>query len=413
MEGRIYGLLGRKLGHSYSVYVHKKLGNNDYKLYEIEPEELGDFIRNENVGGLNVTIPYKVEAMKYCDVISQEAEKIGAVNTVVRRGGKIYGYNADQFGFISMLVKGGIDLENKKVIILGSGGASKTALYCSELLGAKETVIISRSGENNYGNIEKHFDADIIINATPVGMFPENGKSPIDLTKFTKCVGVADMIYNPLRTQLLLEADALDIPCIGGLSMLTAQGKKSAELFFNTEYPDDATDSITREIVSETENIVLIGMPGSGKSVIGQKLAEISGREIIDTDAEVEKETNKKIPQIFAEYGEGKFREIESKIIASAGKLHGKIIVTGGGAVTVEKNYASLKQNGRIYEIIRDLSLLETRGRPLSENANLSEMLGKRRPLYEKFRDTAVNNGKTPLEAANEIWGDFIENSCD
>ena len=411
MEEKIYGLLGRKLGHSYSVNVHRKLGNNAYRLYELERGSLKEFIRSGNVGGLNITIPYKVEAMKYCDVISPEAEEIGAVNTVVRKNGRVYGFNTDKYGFIYMLEKGGIDVIEKKVIVLGSGGASKTACYCVKKLGAKEVTVISRSGNDNYGNISKHFDAEIIINATPVGMFPENGNSPIELENFTSCEGVADMIYNPLRTKLLLDSERLGIKYTGGLSMLTAQAKKAAEYFFDTEYPDSITDKITDEIIRECENIVIIGMPGSGKSVIGKALAKITGREVFDTDTEIEKNTGKSIPRIFSEDGEEKFRETESETLAYLGKQNGKIIVTGGGAVTVEKNYLSLKQNGRIYETVRDISLLSRDGRPLSQGANLYEMYAERRPMYEKFRDVSINNNKTPEDAAEEIRRDFYENS--
>ncbi|MBR5721318.1 MAG: shikimate kinase, partial [Clostridia bacterium] len=386
-------------------------GNNAYRLYELERGSLKEFIRSGNVGGLNITIPYKVEAMKYCDVISPEAEEIGAVNTVVRKNGRVYGFNTDKYGFIYMLEKGGIDVIEKKVIVLGSGGASKTACYCVKKLGAKEVTVISRSGSDNYGNISKHFDAEIIINATPVGMFPENGNSPIELENFTSCEGVADMIYNPLRTKLLLDSERLGIKYTGGLSMLTAQAKKAAEYFFDTEYPDSITDKITDEIIRECENIVIIGMPGSGKSVIGKALAKITGREVFDTDTEIEKNTGKSIPRIFSEDGEEKFRETESETLAYLGKQNGKIIVTGGGAVTVEKNYLSLKQNGRIYETVRDISLLSRDGRPLSQGANLYEMYAERRPMYEKFRDVSINNNKTPEDAAEEIRRDFYENS--
>ncbi len=410
MEEKIYGLLGRKLGHSYSVNVHRKLGNDAYRLYEIEIDRLEEFIRNENAGGLNITMPYKVEAMKFCDVISPEAEEIGAVNTVVRKNGRVYGFNTDKYGFIYMLEKGGIDVFEKKVIVLGSGGASKTACYCVKMLGAKEVTVISRSGSDNYGNISKHFDAEIIINTTPVGMFPENGISPIELDYFTSCAGVADVIYNPLRTKLLLDAERLGIKNSGGLSMLTAQAKKAAEYFFDTEYPDSITEEITNGIMRECENIVIIGMPGSGKSVIGKALAKITGRELFDTDTEIEKNTGKSIPRIFSEDGEEKFREAESETIAFLGKQSGKIIVTGGGAVTVEKNCESLKQNGRIYEIVRDISLLARDGRPLSQGADLDEMYAERRPRYEKLRDVSIINDRTPEDAAEEIRRDFYEN---
>ena len=413
MTEKIFGLLGRKLGHSYSVPIHNKLGNGKYKLYELEPEQLGEFIRREDIGGLNVTIPYKVDAMKFCDTISPEAMQIGSVNTIVRRSGKIFGYNTDKFGFCHMLEKGGIDVKGKKVLVLGSGGASKTACFCVKELGAKSLFIISRSGEDNYENIEKHFDADIIINTTPVGMFPNNGQSAIDLKNFKNCVGVADMIYNPLRTRLLLDAEELGIKNIGGLSMLVAQAKMAAEYFFDKEISNDITDKITAEMAKESENIVLIGMPGSGKTTVGKELARLTGREILETDEMIVKAAGKSIPQIFADDGESVFRSIESEILEQAGKQSGKIIVTGGGAVTVEKNYAYLKQNGRIYEIMRDLTLLATDGRPLSKGKDLSEMYKKRRPMYDAFRDTFVENSDTAKNTAEKIWSDFCENSRD
>lgn len=412
MGDKIYGLIGRKLGHSYSVSVHRILGNKDYRLYELEPDELECFIRKKNIGGLNVTIPYKVSVMEYCDFISREAKEIGAVNTIVNKNGIISGYNTDKYGFETMLKKGKINVNGKKVIVLGSGGAGKTAFYCAKHLGAKEVVTISRSGNDNYDNIDRHYDAEIIINATPVGMFPENGKSPVELENFTSCCGVADMIYNPLRTKLLLDAEKLGIPFADGLIMLTAQAIKASDYFFDTKTDENSGKKAADMLVKEKENIVIIGMPGSGKSTVGKALANITGRELIDIDSVIEQETGKSIPQIFAECKENGFRETEQKVIEREGKKSGKIIVTGGGAVTVDANFASLKQNGRIYEIKRDISLLSTNGRPLSQGANLAEMYNKRRLMYEKFRDVFVENNSTPEDAAEKIRRDFFENTC-
>ncbi len=412
MESKIYGLLGQTLKHSYSVAIHKKLGNDLYGLYELERDELGDFVKRNDIGGLNVTIPYKVDVMRFCDVISDEAAQIGAVNTIVNRNGKLYGFNTDCVGFCHMLTTGNIDVSGKKAIVLGSGGASKTACYCLKKLGASQIVVISRNGENNYDNIEKHFDADIIINATPVGMYPNNGKAPVDLKNFRNCVGVVDMIYNPLRTRLLFDAEMLNIPNIGGMPMLTAQAKAAAEYFFDTTIPDTAVERITAEMLFESENIVLIGMPGSGKSTVGKELAKLSGRPIEDTDDMIVKATKKSIPDIFSTDGEQRFRQYEKEIVEQAGKLSGRIIVTGGGVVTVEENYASLKQNGRIYEITRDISSLATNGRPLSENGDLTEMYKKRKPMYEAFGDVSVKNDTSAKQTAEKIWRDFCENSC-
>ncbi len=411
MNNRIYGLLGRKLGHSYSVPIHNKLGNSEYKLYELEPDQLGAFIRREDLGGVNVTIPYKVDAMKFCDEISEEAAEIGSVNTIVRRGNRVCGYNTDRFGFLYMLSRSGIEVKGRKVLVLGSGGASKTACYCVKELGAGELVIISRSGENNYDNIDRHYDADIIINTTPVGMFPDNGNAAVDLKQFRSCKAVVDMIYNPLRTKLILDAQELGITNTGGLSMLTAQAKKAAEYFTGEQFDDSLTEKITEEMILEHENIVLIGMPGSGKTTIGKILSSITGRELLETDAMIEEKAGKTIPEIFAEYGEGKFRELETSLIDYSGKQSGRIIVTGGGAVTTDKNYPLLKQNGRIYEIVRDISLLETEGRPLSKGRDLTAMYKTRKPMYDRFRDISVSNTGTPEATAEMIRRDFYESS--
>lgn len=409
---RFFGLIGRKLAHSYSVPIHKAMGNESYRLFELEPNELEAFVKNPNLGGINITIPYKIPVMDFCDIISDEAQNIGAVNTIIRRNGKIYGYNTDKYGFEYMLQKADIDLFGKKVLVLGSGGAAKTACYCANALGAKEVVIISRSGENNYSNLSKHYDADIIINATPVGMYPDNASSPISLENFKNCTGVADIVYNPLKTALLLQAKSLNIKCTGGLSMLTAQAKAAEELFFDTVLSDSICDSVTSQLYKDSLNIVLIGMPGSGKSTIGKILSSLTGREAIETDELIVKKAEKTIPEIFKQDGEAVFRRIESEVIAEEAKKSGKIIITGGGAVTVDANYIPLAQNGIIYEIQRDINTLATNGRPLSKDiSTLTQMYEKRKCMYEKFRDSFVINNGSLSDAANLIWSDFNENT--
>ena len=414
MADKIYGLLGRKLGHSWSAPIHHTLGCKDYRLIELEPEELGDFLAQENIGGVNVTIPYKIDAMAFCDVIDDAAKAIGCVNTISRRAdGKLYAWNTDAAGFCFMAERSGISLAGSKVVILGSGGASRTALAMSRHMGARETVVISRSGENNYENLSRHADADIIVNTTPVGMYPNTGVSPVDLRQFPVCRGVLDVIYNPRRTALLLQAEELGIPCIDGLPMLVAQAKVAEEHFFELTIPNSETEQILSRLYHETGNIVLIGMPGSGKTSVGEALAHLSGREAIDIDAKIEERIGCSIPDFFARSGEDAFRMIEREITAEVGRLSGKIILTGGGVVKDLRNYPSLRQNGRIYHLLRDLSQLPTEGRPLSQSTDLAAMWVQRRPLYEHFRDIAIENTGTVEETAAAVWRDFCAHSGD
>ena len=408
-----YGLIGRKLGHSYSVPIHEGLGNAAYRLYELEPEEIEGFVRDPDLRGMNVTIPYKVEVMKYLDVIDPVAREIGAVNTIVRREGRLYGYNTDHIGFCRMLEHGDIEIKDKKVLVLGSGGASKTAVLCCKRLGASSVTVISRSGEDNYDNIQKHSDAQVIVNCTPVGMHPNNLVSPVDLSVFPKLEGVADMIYNPLRTALMMQAEQLNIKNVCGLLMLTSQGVAAHEYFFDTKTAEGTDIELLKKLGSQSQNIVLVGMPGSGKSTVGRFLAKISGRPTLETDALIEERAGKTIPEIFAQDGEEAFRHIESAVIRDCGKQKGMIIMTGGGAVTRGENYPALHQNGRIYEITRDITKLATKGRPLSKNMDaLKEMYAVRKPMYEAFRDVSVENSAAAEETARLIWRDFCENTC-
>ena len=410
---KIYGLIGKKLTHSHSPKIHSLFGCEGYKLYELLPEELEKFLLDERLGGVNVTIPYKIEAVKYCEHLSDQAKEIGCVNTIVKESGKLYGYNTDFYGFCDMVKRADIDFSDKKVLVLGSGGASKTVIYCSKQLGAKEIVVISRSGENNYENISNHYDADIIVNTTPVGMYPENDATPIVLDEFKNLSGVLDLIYNPLSTRLIMQAQKLGIACAGGIDMLVSQAKYAYELFFKCKISDEELSRVTKKITCDCQNIVLIGMPGCGKSTIGKLLAEMTKREVFDTDAMICEYANKSIPEIFEEDGEEYFRTLETKAVKEAGAHTGSIIITGGGVVTKDENYPRLHQNGRIYHIKRNIDLLARDGRPLSKSADaLHEMEIKRAPLYKAFSDAFVNNETEPCDAAKEIWRDFCENSC-
>ncbi|MGM9567536.1 MAG: shikimate kinase [Clostridia bacterium] len=408
MSKQIYGLLGRTLGHSYSPAIHKAFGLPDYRLIEKEPNELAAFLRRDDLGAVNITIPYKIDAMKLCDDLSETAQAIGSVNTVVRqKDGRLFGHNTDAFGFHYMAKRAGISFQNRKVVILGGGGASLTAQHIAENEGAKEIIVVDLDRENNYENIDRHYDGEIIINATPVGMYPQNGKSLIDLKHFSRCRGVLDMIYNPRRTALLMQAEEAKIPFSDGLPMLVAQAKTAEETFFGKAIPDETIPEVLSLLRRETENIILIGMPGCGKTTVGRALAKITGKDCIDIDEEIEKDAGKTIPEIFETMGEAAFREVEQKKIAEAGAFSGKIITTGGGAVKTEENYPLLHQNGRIYHLRRDTAALARKGRPLSAHADLKEMEQRRAPLYRRFRDAEIDNNGAPKETAEKIWRDF------
>ena len=397
------GLLGRKLGHSYSPQIHNLLGDYSYVLFEKEPEELENFLKNGDFSGLNVTIPYKKEVIPYLSELSPTAKKMGCVNTVLRRSdGTLYGHNTDYFGFTSLVRHAGLSVAGKKVLVLGSGGASNTAAAALKDLGANP-VVISRSGENNYQNLHRHTDAAAIVNTTPVGMYPNTGVSPIDLALFPHLEGVLDVIYNPARTQLLLDAEKLGIPRENGLWMLVAQAKEAAEVFTGGKIPDEVIEKIYRQLSHQMKNIVLIGMPGCGKTTIGTLLAEKLGRALADADEKIIALAGKSIPEIFAQDGEPTFRDWETKALTELGRQSGLVIATGGGCVTQKRNYPLLHQNGYLVWLERDCSVLPTDGRPLSQANDLGKMYAVRKPLYEAFADIRVENAGTPEETVQKI----------
>ena len=398
------GLLGEKLGHSYSPQIHSMLADYEYKLFEKSPKELEDFLKSGEFDGLNVTIPYKKSVMPYCAELSPTAAQIGSVNTIVRRSdGSLYGDNTDAFGFENLIVHNGIEVKGKKALVLGTGGASVTAQAVLKNLGASEVVVISRKGEDNYKNIAKHADAEIIANTTPVGMYPNNGKAAVDLTQFPKLSGVLDVVYNPARTALLLQAEKLCIPCAGGLYMLVSQAKRSCELFTGKSIPDSEIDRIERVLSHQMQNIVIIGMPGSGKTAVSTMLAERLGRKIFDTDTIVSEKAGMTIPEIFDAQGEAGFRKLETEATAEVGKLSGNIISTGGGVVTVADNYELLHQNGVIVWIERDTNKLARDGRPISLSSDLNELYAARLPLYERFADIKADNNGDINDTVNAI----------
>ncbi len=386
------GLLGRTLGHSYSPAIHALLGDYDYALYEKEPEELEDFLLRGDFTGLNVTIPYKKAVVPYCARLSDTARLLGSVNTLLRLpDGTLYGDNTDYDGFLSLVRQSGADVRGKKALVLGSGGASVTVQAVLRNLGA-EVVVISRSGEDNYVNLHRHADAAIIANTTPVGMYPHNGEIPIDLTTFPRCEVVYDIIYNPQRTALMLQAEALGIPAYGGLHMLVAQAKRASEIWQNQTIPDNETTRIESLLRAGMRNIALIGMPGCGKSTVAAALGEALDREVCDSDALIEELAGMPIPEIFATQGEDAFRAYETQAIAALSKRSGIILATGGGCVTRAENYPLLHQNSAIFWLKRDISALPTDGRPLSQTGKLETMYEVRRPLYARFADHIIDN---------------------
>lgn len=397
------GLLGRKLGHSYSPQIHGLLGDYSYDLFEKEPEQLADFLKNGNFIGINVTIPYKKDVIPYLDELSPAARKIGSVNTIVRRAdGSLFGHNSDYFGFVSLVNHSGIPVNGKKVLVLGSGGTSNMVVTALKDLDA-EPIVISRSGENNYDNLHLHADASVIVNATPVGMYPNTGVSPIDLSRFPKLEGVLDVIYNPAKTKLLLDAEALGIPHENGLWMLVAQAKEASEYFTGQKLSDAVIERIHHVLSHQMKNIVLIGMPGCGKSTIGALLAEKLNQTFVDADEEIIRLAGKPIPDIFAQDGEDVFRHWETAALENLGKQSALVIATGGGCVTRSRNYPVLHQNGMIVWLERDLSQLPTDGRPLSQANQLEEMYALRKPMYEAFGDIRVSNAGRPEDTVNEI----------
>ena len=398
------GLLGEKLGHSYSPAIHALLGEYEYKLYEKAPDEVETFLRAGNYDGLNVTIPYKKTVLPLCTELSEEARAIGSVNTLVRRpDGTLYGDNTDAWGFRHLLSSANIDPKGQKALVLGSGGASVMAVYVLKTLGAKSVTVISRRGEDNYSNLDRHADAELIVNTTPVGMYPGNGGSPVDITAFPRCRGVVDVVYNPARTALLLQAEALGIPHAGGLAMLVGQALRSSEQFQGKALDTGLVETITKRLRRESGNIILIGMPGCGKSTVAARLHALTGRPVLDADERVAELAGKSIPEIFAVSGEEGFRELETQALTELGKASGAVIATGGGCVTRAENYPLLHQNGTIFWLERDASVLPRDGRPLSQGADLQAMFEKRAPLYARFADHRIDNNRAVDDAARDI----------
>ena len=392
-----YGLIAEHLGHSFSKEIHSMLADYTYELKELSPDELDRFMTGREFNAINVTIPYKQAVMPYLDSISEQARDIGAVNTIVNKSGRLYGYNTDFFGLTALIKRVGVEINGKKIVILGTGGTSKTAYAVARSLGAKEIVTVSRRASGDvitYDEMYKsHIDADVIINTTPVGMFPKIDGTPVEISKFLSLSGVIDAVYNPLRTQLV--SDALDrgIAAEGGLYMLTAQAVAACEIFLDKSLYEGAADKVYQRIAADKENIVLVGMPACGKSTIGKLIAEKTSRPFYDLDDEIVKHTSRSIPEIFASEGEGAFRDIESRVLLDklAG-VSGAVIATGGGAILREENVRGLKLNGRLYFLNRPLEqLLPTSDRPTASSREaISKRYAERLPIYKKVSDVEL-----------------------
>lgn len=397
------GLLGHPLGHSYSPIIHSYLGSYSYELFDTASGQLKAFVKSTDFSGINVTIPYKKSVIPYCRDLSDTAQRLGAVNTIVRKNdGSLIGHNTDYFGFQYMLRKFGMDVGDRKVLVLGSGGASNTVCSVLQELGAN-VIVISRSGENHYGNLHVHSDASLIVNTTPVGMYPDTLISPLDISMFPNLAGVLDVIYNPSRTKILLDAEQRGLLTMNGLIMLIAQAKESAEWFTGCKIDNQIIEKIHNVLKSRMENTILIGMPGCGKTTIGTLLAQKMHKKFVDLDDVVAKQAGLPIAQYIQRYGESAFRDLESKAILQYGKESGYVIATGGGCVTRDENYLPLHQNGNIYWIERDLNLLPTDGRPLSRIGKLDAMYEQRKPMYKRFSDYTVNNKSSMDSVIHDI----------
>lgn len=403
-----YGCIGKKLTHSFSKEIHARLADYEYELIELTEEEIAPFFEKKAFAAINVTIPYKQTVIPYLHWVSPIAGRIGAVNTIVNKEGLLYGYNTDYYGMKALIERLGIDVSGKKVLVLGTGGTSKTARVVAKDLGASKVLTVSRRKTGEYITYEEailnHADAEVIINTTPSGMYPDCGSKPIDITPFTQLEGVVDAVYNPLRTNLVLDAKERGIKAECGLYMLVMQAVVAVEKFLDTSIPKEQADRVFADIFAAKENIVLTGMPGSGKSTVG-RLLDPEGFTFVDTDSEIEKRCGCPIQDLIREKGEACFRDLESEVIREAASTGGRILSTGGGAVLRPENVRCLKRNGRLFFLNAPLSRLRaTDSRPLSDTPDkLRGLYEKRLPIYQKTADVIVPDLSAPREEADFI----------
>lgn len=415
-----YGCIGKKLPHSFSKIIHEKIGDYSYKLVELTEEELPEFMENRDFKAINVTIPYKEAVIPYLYEMSDTAKSIGAVNTVVNRDGRLYGYNTDFYGMTALIKKNGIDFNGKKVAVLGTGGTSKTANAVAKSLGATSVIKVSRNKTDStvtYDELySEHTDIDIIINTTPVGMFPQIYASPVDLSKFNSLSGVIDAVYNPLETKLVADAKKQVIPAESGLYMLVGQAIKAYEIFMNKTVPENLLDNIFNDIKSQKQNIVLIGMPGSGKTTIGQAVAKKLGRDFVDSDDEIKNIIKTEISDYFSQYGEENFRDVETQVIKDIAKRSGTVIATGGGAILRHENIDALKMNGIIYFLDRPLSdIIPTSDRPTASSREaIEKRYNERYEIYKSSSDKIITVTGVVEDAVTQIESEHFknENTC-
>lgn len=409
-----YGLIGEHLGHSFSPDIHRALGVPDYELVELSPETVADFMQKRNFCGVNVTIPYKAAVLPFLDEISPMAAAIGAVNTIVNRDGRLVGDNTDAAGLSALFDHAGIDPAGKKVLILGTGGAARTALFVCRDRGATEMHLVSRRERPDAVTYptayREHADVGIIVNATPVGMTPKTEDTPLDVSRFPRLSGVIDLVYNPLRSRFVLAARERGIPAAGGLYMLVAQAVAAASLFVGRAYPADTTERLYRRLLAEKENIVLIGMPGAGKSTVGAALADALGRPFYDTDNLVETATGCAIKTLFETAGEADFRARESAVIRHLAPTCGAVIATGGGAVLRPENVVALRQNGRLCLLNRDPDkLTPTKNRPLAADRDaLMTRYRERMALYRTVADRIIDGNGDVTTVVNLLKKELL-----
>ena len=413
-----YGCIGEKLGHSFSKEIHNTLADYEYSLKELKKEELTEFFRNKDFKAINVTIPYKQDVIEYLDWISDEAKSINAVNTIVNKNGKLYGYNTDFYGLKALIEREKVSLNGNKIVILGSGGTSNTAFAVANYMEAQTVLKVSRNKKDGYITYnelyEKYSDCEIIINTTPCGMYPETGVSAVDLDKLPKVEAVFDAVYNPLKSKLVLDAKKKNITAVGGLYMLVSQAAYAVERFIDAPVDNNKVEEIFKNLYKQKMNIALVGMPASGKTSVGKVLCESLNKAFVDCDEEIVKRESRNIPEIFSQDGEGYFRNVEKSVIKDISMLNSQVISTGGGAILNPENIENLKGNSRIYFLDRPLEMLiTTSDRPLSSNrADLEKRYNERYELYKACSDVVVDGSKAVEEVAKIIEEDFYEYSC-